>query len=520
MTDRVKQRGLTVVNVAHYAHNGCAGLQILGMLLGLAEQLFFNGNNDFLRYLGAELVGDQVCGVVIDDLVDGGHHTVHHHLLDDLGGGLLQAGRQFPYGDLVGQSDLQGHLLQLLQILLAKLLHSQTLLVTVLGGTHVAGVLLLQLLLVGGGVGECVGRELIQTLVVLGQIHVGGTGIDHAGVAGSLLFHHGLLRLLGLRRTGGLEGGIVGGSAGIRALSLLSVLIGTESTLLSLLEAVARAAVLLLEAIIRTTVLLESVTRALSLLSVLIGSESTLLSLLEAIVRAAVLLLETIIRALSLGLSRRRLCLCLGSLRLGSFHLRLCLLLLGFGRVSLDLRLHGGLHFLFLGLGCFLHGSLGLLFFLDFGLLLLHDFRSFRLLFFRLLAADPGLTAQVAVQILDLILPGQLVKEHVEFIRLKRGHIRLHADAGALHLRENLLIFHSQVFRQLIDLEHRCLCHPFSYPARAGGPFLDRVLRDFRCVIQITDNRRVSGSLWQIRRRARRRRIIPSYRTHGPIPPL
>ena len=445
VTDGVKQGGLTVVNVAHDAHNGCAGFQILGVLLGLAEQLFFDGNNDFLRYLGDELVGDQISGVVIDDLIDGGHHAVHHHLLDDLGSGLLQTGRQFPNGDLLRQSDLEGHLLQLLQILLAKLLHSQTFLIPILGGTHIAGILLLQLLLIGGRIGERIGRELIQTLVVLGKIHVGGTGIDDAGVTGSLLFHNRLLRLLGLGRTNRLEGSIARRRACIRTLSLrLRVRAGTESALLSLLEAIIRTAVLLLEAVIRAAVLLEAIVRALSLLEPVARTAI----LLEAVVRAVCGL--CILRRTSLLCGSGRLCLGLG----GFLHGSLGLLLLGFGRL-----LHRSFGLLFLSLRRFLYGSFGLLFFLYLG------FGSFLgLLLLHLLAADLSLTAQIAVQILDLVLPGQLVKEHVEFIRLKSSHIRLDIDAGALHLRENLLVFHSQVFRQLIDLEHRCLCHLFFVP--------------------------------------------------------
>ena len=61
--------------------------------------------------------------------------------------------------------------------------------------------------------------------------------------------------------------------------------------------------------------------------------------------------------------------------------------------------------------------------------------------------------AEICVEIADLVLPRQLIEEQVEFIGLKSSHIRLHADAGGLDLREELLIFHSEVLRKLIDLE-------------------------------------------------------------------
>ena len=446
VTDGIQKRGLTVVNVAHYAHNGCAGFQILRVLLGFAEQLFFDGNNDFLRYLGTELVGNQVSGIVIDDLIDGGHHAVHHHLLDHLGGGLFQTGCQLAYSDLVGQSDLERHLLQLLQILLTELLHSQTFLIPVLGGTHIPGVLLLQLLLVGRGIGESIGCELIQTLIVLGQIHIGGAGIDDAGVTGSLLFHHRLLGLLRLGRTNRLEGSIVRRCAGIRTLSLgLRVRAGAESALLSLLEAIVRAivgAAILLEAVVGATVLLEAIARAAVLLEAVISAVCALRILCRA---------SRLCRCRTGSLSRcGRLCFCLGRFLYRS---------LGLLFFSLGSFLHGSLGLLFFSLRRFLHGNLRLLFFFYFGL------RSgLRLLLLHLLAADRSLAAQIAVQILDLILPGQLVKEYIEFIRLKSSHIRLDIDAGILNLRKNLLIFHSQVLRQLIDLEHRCLCHLFFVP--------------------------------------------------------
>ena len=42
----IEERGLAVVNVTHYADNGCAVNQLILGVLGLVEELFFDGYND------------------------------------------------------------------------------------------------------------------------------------------------------------------------------------------------------------------------------------------------------------------------------------------------------------------------------------------------------------------------------------------------------------------------------------------------------------------------------------------
>ena len=57
--------------------------------------------------LCVELLGQQGCGIKVDDVVDGVHLAHLHELGDDLAGLLLQAGSQLADGDLVGDQHLQ-----------------------------------------------------------------------------------------------------------------------------------------------------------------------------------------------------------------------------------------------------------------------------------------------------------------------------------------------------------------------------------------------------------------------------
>ena len=82
--DVVEQRGLAVVDVAHDGDHRRTRLLVLGHVLAL--QVFFD--LVALQDLGdvAQFLDHQRRGVVVDGLVDGGHHAHVHHRLDHFGG--------------------------------------------------------------------------------------------------------------------------------------------------------------------------------------------------------------------------------------------------------------------------------------------------------------------------------------------------------------------------------------------------------------------------------------------------
>ena len=91
--DVVQQRGFTVVNVAHDGHDRRARLSRSARITVAHQrffQLVFTTQNNFV----AHLFGNQLCGFLVDNLVDGGHSAQLHHHFDDL--------RTF-YRHLVGQ---------------------------------------------------------------------------------------------------------------------------------------------------------------------------------------------------------------------------------------------------------------------------------------------------------------------------------------------------------------------------------------------------------------------------------
>ena len=57
-----------MVHVAHDHHHGGAGDQILLLVLSGVDELFLNGDDDFLLHLAAQLHGYQGGGIVVDDL--------------------------------------------------------------------------------------------------------------------------------------------------------------------------------------------------------------------------------------------------------------------------------------------------------------------------------------------------------------------------------------------------------------------------------------------------------------------
>ncbi len=195
--DIVQQRSLAVVHVAHDHHDGGAGDQVLLFVLGGVDELFFDGDDDFLLHLAAQLHGDQGGSIIVDDLRQGGHDAQLHELLDDLSAGLLHAGGQLTHADLVGNLDGEGGLLGNLQLELTHLLLLfLAALVAEVGALSMVAAAL-DLLLAALHLVGALGGQGFQVLVVTSQVHVAGL----AGVHQLLLGYaaggtvHGLLGL-------------------------------------------------------------------------------------------------------------------------------------------------------------------------------------------------------------------------------------------------------------------------------------------------------------------------------------
>ena len=208
-----------MVDVAHDHHHGGARHQILVLVLMVVDQALLDGDDHLLLHLAAQLFGDDGGGVEVDHLAQGGHDTVLHQALDHLCTGLLHAAGQLAHGDLVGDLHGDGGLLDDLQTQLAETV-GLLLLALVAGKIVVAALpviaeflLALRRLLIPLAAAAAGVRHVLQLLVVLVQIHVGGlAGIHHLllGYAGHGLLHHGL---------GGLFGGLTGGRGALGGLA-------------------------------------------------------------------------------------------------------------------------------------------------------------------------------------------------------------------------------------------------------------------------------------------------------------
>ena len=105
VADRVEQRGLAVVDVAHDGNDGCARLPRLRRI-GLADEAFLDV---FLRHAlhrMAELGCDQLGSIGVDHVVDLQHLPLFHQELDDVDGALRHAVSEFLNRDSFGQLDL------------------------------------------------------------------------------------------------------------------------------------------------------------------------------------------------------------------------------------------------------------------------------------------------------------------------------------------------------------------------------------------------------------------------------
>ena len=117
---RVEQRGLAVVDMAHHGDHRRARLQRLFAVL-LAAQADLDIRLGDPAQAVAELGDDELGGVGVDDLVDRRHDPVAHQRLDHVDPALGHAVRQFLNRDRLGDDHLAHHLDRLLLALVQPL---------------------------------------------------------------------------------------------------------------------------------------------------------------------------------------------------------------------------------------------------------------------------------------------------------------------------------------------------------------------------------------------------------------
>ena len=186
MTDRVKKRCFTVVNVTHYAYDGRTRHKVVVLVLFLVEQFLFDCYNNFLGDLSAHFVGHQISGVVINHLVHRNDHAHHHKAFHYGSCSNLKSGGKLTYGNFIGNRYLQRLLFGQHCLLLTQTLHCRAFLVAVFGGAHIPVVLLFQFLLCGTLISFLrIGNEGLQLFIIFGKVHGTAPCIHHACGAGA-----------------------------------------------------------------------------------------------------------------------------------------------------------------------------------------------------------------------------------------------------------------------------------------------------------------------------------------------
>ena len=185
LTDRIEQRGLAVVNVAHDDNDRIARLELLLAVLALVKQLLLDGDMDFLFDLAAHLLRNDRSGVEVDDLGNRRHHAQLDQALDDICGRTLHTGSQLTDRNLIRDHDLDRDLLERGHLLLAlQALHLFLLLLAALVAEGLGTLLGLlgQLLLFGSAGFHTLGLgvdQLVDMVVVLGEVDIArAAGID------------------------------------------------------------------------------------------------------------------------------------------------------------------------------------------------------------------------------------------------------------------------------------------------------------------------------------------------------
>ena len=220
----VQQGRLAVVDVAHNHDDGAAGLQLVGGILVVVDQSFLDGDNNLFFHLAAQLHGYQGGGVIVDDLIDGGHNAQLDQLLNDLSSRLLHAAGQLAHGDLVGDFDGKRRFLgnfqlepaHFLLLLVAALVAEIALLLVV------AALLAADALLAALGVLHALGHQGVHPVVEPLGVDRNGGGVNHTALAAAFVLL-GLLFLLLTLGSGGLV--LLFGSGGLGGLGRLVLLL-------------------------------------------------------------------------------------------------------------------------------------------------------------------------------------------------------------------------------------------------------------------------------------------------------
>jgi len=109
LADGVQQRGLAVVHVAHDGHDRRPRLQLIRRI-GVRRKPFDNVRFRNALHAVSHFLGNDLCGVRVDHVVDRVHLALLHQYLDDVDGAFRHAVGQFLDGDGFRNDDLAGHL--------------------------------------------------------------------------------------------------------------------------------------------------------------------------------------------------------------------------------------------------------------------------------------------------------------------------------------------------------------------------------------------------------------------------
>ena len=200
LADRVQQRGLAVVDMAHDRDDRRARLHVLVTIDRRGDDLLHIAVAD-AQDLVAEFLDHQLGGVGVDGLVGSDHHAHLHQRLDHVGGAFGHAVGQLLDHDGLGQADF-AELLFGTGGLAHRLLAGAFLLALHRGHAALAAAFAVQRL---------VQRQLAAATVVVGGLGLGGLvavrALDAVGLAG-----HAGRDALGLGARGGsLDRGLIGG---------------------------------------------------------------------------------------------------------------------------------------------------------------------------------------------------------------------------------------------------------------------------------------------------------------------
>ena len=112
LAQRIKDRCLAVVDMAHDGHDRGSGHEVLVLVVGRLDRILDIGFRD-TGDLVAEFLDDQLGSVLVDGLVLGRHDAVGHQGLDHVGHALGHAIGKLLDGDRLGHNDIAHDLLAL-----------------------------------------------------------------------------------------------------------------------------------------------------------------------------------------------------------------------------------------------------------------------------------------------------------------------------------------------------------------------------------------------------------------------